>query len=113
VAAVLTVAKVRSLWSNVRSRAEAEKPSIAAQLGRATIDAVAEDAITLRMPDAIAGEALKGSLDVLRRAVEAVVGRAVNVRVTVGPGTAGDSGANDEAPDHPDDVARYAFDRLL
>jgi hypothetical protein len=99
----------------VRTRAESEKPSIAASLGRATIDAVTGDAIALRLPDALTAEALKRSMDTLRRAVEAVVGRPVEVRLVVGaPMAASDPGAGDESsPEHPDDVARYAFDRLL
>ena len=113
----LTPAKVRSLWSNVRSRAESEKPSLAASLGRATIDAVTDDAITLRTPDPISGETLKRSLDTLKRAVDAVIGRPIDLRVIVGAApapVASESASDDEMPqEHPDDVARYAFDRLL
>jgi DNA polymerase-3 subunit gamma/tau len=114
----LTIAKVRSLWSSVRTRAEGEKPSIAAQLGRATIDAVGDDTITLRMPDPISGEALKRNIDTLRAAVDGVIGRPIDVRVIVGaagPPLASDSAGDAEsAPEeHPDDVAKYAFDRLL
>jgi DNA polymerase-3 subunit gamma/tau len=104
----LTLAKVRSLWSNVRTRAEGEKPSIAASLGRATIDAVTDGGITLRIPDPIAGGA-----------VNDVFGRPVELRVVVGAASstpsASDPDADDEVPsaEHPDDVARYAFDRLL
>ena len=110
----LTVAKVRSLWQSVRARAESEKGSIAASLGRASIDAANDDAITLRVPDRITADALKGSLDVLRRAVEGVIGRPVDVHIAIGPGATGDSDAGAEPSDeHPDDVAQYAFDRLL
>jgi DNA polymerase-3 subunit gamma/tau len=111
----LTLAKVRSLWSNVRARAESEKPSIAASLGRATIDAAGDDAIALRMPDQLAAEGLKRSLDTLKRAVDGVIGRPVEVRLIVGAApVASDPGPGDEAPaEHPEDVARYAFDRLL
>jgi hypothetical protein len=119
-AGALTVAKVRSLWSNVRARAESEKPSIAASLGRATIDAVTDDAIALRMPDALAAEGLKRSLDTLRRAVDGVIGRPIELRLTVGaataasdPATGGGGAADEPSGEHPDDVARYAFDRLL
>jgi hypothetical protein len=113
------MAKVRSLWSSVRTRAESEKPPIAAQLGRATIDLVTDDAITLRMPDPISGEVLKRNSETLRKAVDGVIGRPIEVRVIVGPAgaapVASDSGGDDEsAPqEHPDDVAKYAFDRLL
>jgi DNA polymerase-3 subunit gamma/tau len=109
----LTVAKVRSLWSNVRARAESEKPSIAASLGRATIDAVTDDAIALRMPDTLAAEGLKRSLDTLRRAVDGVIGRPIELRLIVGAVAAAGGPAADESSEHPDEVARYAFDRLL
>jgi DNA polymerase III subunit gamma/tau len=113
----LTLAKVRSLWSNVRTRAESEKPSLAASLGRATIDAVTDDSITLRTPDPISGETLKRSLETLKRAVDAVIGRPIDLRVIVGAApapVASESATGDEMPqEHPDDVARYAFDRLL
>ncbi len=113
----LTTAKLRSLWQNVRARAESEKPSMAATLSRATIEAVTDELITLRMPDTTGGEALKRSLDTLVKAIEGVVGRAIPVRVVVGsaaPAAASDPATDGEFPEeHPDDVARYAFDRLL
>jgi DNA polymerase-3 subunit gamma/tau len=116
----LTLAKVRSLWSSVRTRAEGEKPSIAAQLGRATIDAVSGDSITVRMPDPISGEVLKRNIDTLRRAVHGVIGRPIEVRVMIGAASAGppasESDPDDEGfppAEHSDDVAKYAFDRLL
>jgi DNA polymerase-3 subunit gamma/tau len=110
----LTLAKVRSLWQGVRARAEAEKPSLAMALGRASIEAVSDDAIALRVPDRIAADALKAGLEVLQRAVDGVVGRPIELRVGVGPAPTGDSDADDEPPnEHPDEVARYAFDRLL
>jgi DNA polymerase-3 subunit gamma/tau len=112
----LTLTKLRSLWSSVRARAESEKPPIAASLGRATIDAVTDDGIVLRMPDPLTADALRRSLDVLQRAIGGVVGRPVPVRIVVGGGmpAASESPAGAETPvDHPDDVAQYAFDRLL
>jgi DNA polymerase-3 subunit gamma/tau len=115
----LTTVKVRSLWSNIRARAESEKPSMAASLGRATIDAVTGDVITLRMPDPTGGETLKRSLDTLKKAVDGVIGRPIEVRVVVGGPPAApaasdpDAGAEVPSTEHPDDVARYAFDRLL
>jgi len=113
----LTAAKLRSLWQSVRARAESEKPSMAATLSRATIEAVTDDLITLRMPDTTGGEALKRSLDTLKKAVEGVISRPIDVRVTIGgavPPAASDPAPDGEFPEeHPDDVARYAFDRLL
>ena len=110
----LTIAKVRSLWSSVRSRAEGEKASLSASLGRATVDAVNDDAIVLRMPDPLTADALKRSIDVLERAIADVIGRPVRARIVVGTPPASESRADDEASsEHPDDVAQYAFDRLL
>ncbi len=109
----LTLTKLRSLWSSVRARAEGEKASLSASLGRATIDAVGDDGIVLRMPDPVTADALKRSIAVLERAIAGVVGKPVHVRVVVG--TAASESANDDEPptEHPDDVAQYAFDRLL
>ncbi|HEV8021740.1 MAG TPA: DNA polymerase III subunit gamma/tau, partial [Candidatus Lustribacter sp.] len=111
----LTPAKVRSLWSSIRTRAEGEKPSLAAALGRVTLDGVTDDGIVLRTPDSFSGDTLKRDLETLRRAVDAVMGRSIELRVIVGPvPVASESRPGAEAPEeHPDDVARYAFDRLL
>ncbi len=57
---------------------------MAATLSRATIEAVTDDLITLRMPDPTGGETLKRSLDTLKKAVEGVISRPIDVRVTVG-----------------------------
>ncbi len=73
-----------------------------------------DDVITLRMPDAVNAEALKRSIDVLKRAVEAVVGRPLDVRVTVAAGAPPEASPAGEATnDDPDDVHRYALERLL
>ena len=67
-------------------------------------------------PDPISGETLKRSLDALKRAVDAVMGRPIDLRVIVGRGSGRERiAAPDAEPreEHPDDVARYAFDRLL
>jgi DNA polymerase-3 subunit gamma/tau len=110
----LTLPKVRSLWSSVRARAEGEKASLSASLGRATIESVGEDEIVLRMPDPLTADALRRSIDVLERAIAGVVGRPIRARVVVGGAPASESNAGDEAPaPTPDDVAQYAFDRLL
>jgi hypothetical protein len=110
----LTLTKIRSLWANVRTRAESEKASIGAQLARAIPADVRDDVITLRMPDAVNAEALKRSIDVLKRAVEAVVGRPLDVRVTVAAGAPPEPSPSAEAAnDDPDDVQRYALERLL
>ncbi len=110
----LTIAKVRSLWSSVRSRAEGEKASLSASLGRATLDAVNDDSIVLRMPDPLTADALKRSIDVLERAIADVIGRPVRARIVVGTPPASESRDDDEASsEHSDDVAQYAFDRLL
>jgi hypothetical protein len=59
-------------------------------------------------------EGLKRSIDVLKRAVEAVVGRPLELRVTVAAGAPPEpSPTADGANDDPDDVHRYALERLL
>ena len=75
-----------------------------------------DDAIALRMPDPLAAEGLKRSIDTLKRAVDGVIGRPIEVASDRGRRQRRPAfrAPGDEAqPEHPDDVARYAFDRLL
>jgi len=109
----LTVQKVRSLWQSVRTRAEGEKPSLRATLSRATVASLEGDALTLRAPDAVTAEMLKRDLPTLRKAIEGVTGRALDLRVSVTaaapPPETGDSGDDGE---DSDDLMRYALEKL-
>jgi DNA polymerase III subunit gamma/tau len=110
----LTVQKVRSLWQNVRTRAEGEKPSLRATLSRATVAALDGGTLTLRVPDPVTAEMLKKDVPTLRKAIEGVTGHALEVRVSVAAAApAPETGlSHDDAEDDPDDLMRYALEKL-
>jgi DNA polymerase III gamma/tau subunit len=109
----LTVEKLRSLWPNIRSRAESQRPSLAASLSRAAVAEVSGDAVVLRLPDAIAVESLKRGVDVVKSAIEAVVARPIDLRLVVAPLNGEPKEDAEASGDDLDDVARYADQRLL
>jgi hypothetical protein len=110
----LSLQKIKSLWQNVRTRAESGKPSVRAGLSRATVESFDGTALVLRAPDPAAAAMLKENLAALRAAIEGVTGRALEVRIAVdggrNPATAAANGTSD--PVDADELTRYAFDRL-
>jgi len=106
----LDVKKMRELWMNVRSRAEADKASLRAGLSRAAVDALEGNVLTLRVPDAPNAEMLKASAATIRKAIEGVTGRALELRVTVANGPAAQPDA--EADEDPGDLHRYFVEKL-
>jgi len=108
----ISLQKVRSLWSNVRTRAEGEKVSLRAVLSRATVAALAGDVLTLRVPDSSAAELLRGNLATLRKAIEDVLGRALTVSIGVESARAPDPEPDHDGDDDPSDLMRYALKRF-
>jgi DNA polymerase-3 subunit gamma/tau len=106
----LSVQKMRELWMNVRSRAEAEKPSLRAGLSRAAIDALEGDVLTLRVPDVPNAEMLKASTAAIRKAIEGVTGRALQIRITVANTRAPEAQA--DADEDPGDLHKYFVEKL-
>jgi DNA polymerase-3 subunit gamma/tau len=107
----LSLQKIRSLWTNVRTRAVSEKVSLNAGLSRATVDALDGETLTLGAPDGTTAELLRGYLDVLVRAVEGVLGRPLKLRIVV------NSGRQAPPPQTPEDASpvdlmRYAMEKL-
>jgi DNA polymerase-3 subunit gamma/tau len=109
----LSLQKLRTLWQNIRTRAEGDKGSLRAGLSRATVAALEGDVLTLRVPDPMASEVIKKDLATVKKAIAEVTGRSVDVRVTIGAGAqlpeAGPS--NGEGEEH-DDLMRYALEKL-
>jgi hypothetical protein len=110
----LSLQKLRTLWQQIRTRAEEVKPSLNAPLSRATVEGLERDTIVLRIPVPPMAEVVKRELPALKRAIAAVTGRTLDVRVVSGAsapppqtGVAEDGG---EEP--PDDLMRYALDTL-
>jgi len=109
----LTLLKVRSLWKSVCTRAEGEKPSLRASLLRATVNALDGDILTLRAPDPINGELLRANSATIRKAIDGVLGRALELRIVVDDGrdvSAPAPGA--EPPVDKDELMRYAMKKL-
>jgi len=108
----LSLQKVRSLWSNVRTRAEGEKVSLRAVLSRATVAALEGDVLTLRVPDSSAAELLRGNLSTLRKAIEDVLGRPLTVSIGVESARALDPEPDHDGDDDPSDLMRYALKKF-
>jgi len=111
-AAELSLQKVRSLWSNVRTRAESEKVSLRAVLSRATVAALEGDVLTLRVPDSSAADLLRGNLATLRKAIDEVLGRALTVSIGVESARATDPAPDHDGGDDPSDLMRYALKKF-
>jgi hypothetical protein len=103
---------VRSLWSNVRTRAESEKVSLRAVLSRATVAALEGDVLTLRVPDSGAAELLRGNLPTLRKAIDEVLGRSLTISIGVESARASDPAPDHEGDDDPSDLMRYALKKF-
>lgn len=109
----LSVQKLRSLWSSIRLRAEAEKTSLRAGLSRATIVSLESGVLMLRVPDPPAAEVIKRDLAAVRKAIAETTGHNVDVRVSVGSGSAPPPGGGSTADgEGADDLMRYALEKL-
>jgi DNA polymerase-3 subunit gamma/tau len=109
----LSLQKLRSLWQSIRLRAEAEKGSLRAGLSRATLAGFDNDVLSLHVPDPPAAEVIKRDLATVKKAIVETTGRSVEVRVAVGSGGAVPPGsASSDDDEHPDDLMRYALEKL-
>ena len=109
----LSLQKLRTLWQSIRMRAESEKGSLRAGLSRATVAALDGNVLTLRVPDPLTGEMLKRDAATLKKAIEEVTGRALDVRVAVGAaGPPPETGVSDDDGEVGDDLMRYALEKL-
>jgi DNA polymerase-3 subunit gamma/tau len=109
----LSLQKLRSLWQSIRLRAEAEKSSLRAGLSRATLAGFDNDVLSLHVPDPPAAEVIKRDLATVKKAIVETTGRSIEVRVAVGSGGAAPAGsASSDDDEHPDDLMRYALEKL-
>jgi hypothetical protein len=109
----LSLHKIRSLWRNVRARAESARRTLSAPLSRTTIAAFDGDVLTLSVLDRTNADVLKGSLATLRTALDGVLGRSLEIRIIVDNGRAPLSpAAPNGADDETADLVRYAIDTL-
>ena len=109
----LSLQKLRTLWQNIRTRAESEKTSLRAGLSRATVASLEGDVLTLRVPDPMASEVLKKDAATVKKAIADVTGRALDRRVAVGAGgPPPETGAGNDDGEEQDDLMRYALEKL-
>ena len=109
----LSLQKLRSLWQSIRLRAEAEKGSLRAGLSRATLAGFDNGVLSLHVPDPPAAEVIKRDLATVKKAIAETTGCSVEVRVAVGSGGAAPPGSGSSDDDeHPDDLMRYALEKL-
>jgi DNA polymerase-3 subunit gamma/tau len=74
-----TLQRVRSLWEQIRLRAEEEAMPLRAPLSRATVDALAGNLLTITVPDDFNESILRPRLAILERAIAAAVGSPLRV----------------------------------
>jgi DNA polymerase-3 subunit gamma/tau len=106
----LSLGKIRSLWQNVRTRVEATKMTLRAPLSQTTVHALDGNILTLRVADRTSAEILKSNIPTLRAALDALLGRSLEIRITVENGRT--APVAELADEHETDLMRYAIDRL-
>ena len=92
-----------------------EREALAARrLSRATVEALDGDVLTLRVPDPIGGRGLKRDVATVKKAIADVIGRASTCasRSAPAPSRGGDRRRRPTAAKTPDDLMRYALEKL-
>jgi DNA polymerase-3 subunit gamma/tau len=107
----LSLHKIRSLWQNVRTRVAGAKVTLGAPLSQTTVHALDGDVLTLRVPDRTSAELLKTNIATLRAALDALLGRPLDIRISV-EGRPPTVPAAELDGDREPDLMRYAIDRL-
>ncbi len=119
--AELSLQKLRTLWQNIRTRAESDKSSLRAALSRAHVAALDGTTLTLRVPDPVNADILKRETATVKKAIADVTGRNLEVRVALGAaappsesgtGSAGTGVADGGSERRDDDLMRYALEKL-
>jgi DNA polymerase-3 subunit gamma/tau len=118
--AELSLQKLRTLWQNIRTRAESDKSSLRAALSRAHVAALDGATLTLRVPDPVNADILKRETATVKKAIADVTGRVLDVRVALGaaappPESSAGGGGTDvtnSAGETGDDLMRYALEKL-
>jgi DNA polymerase-3 subunit gamma/tau len=106
----LSLHKIRSLWQNVRTRIATAKVTLSAPLSQTTVHALDGDVLTLRVADRTSAEILKTNLATLRTALDALLGRTLEIRISVDNGRTPPPAEIDD--ERETDLVRYAIDRL-
>jgi hypothetical protein len=104
--------KVRSLWPNVRTRAASRKAALTAVLAETNIVALDGELLTLAVPDRTREGMLRQGLETLRAAIDGVLGRPLEIRITVSSSRPTTSSDPVQAGEDQADLMRYAIDTL-
>ena len=118
--AELSLQKLRTLWQNIRTRAEGDKTSLRAALSRAHVAALDGTTLTLRVPDPVNADILKRETATVKKAIADVTGRVLDVRVALGAAAmppessagGGGAGVTNGEGEPGDDLMRYALEKL-
>jgi DNA polymerase-3 subunit gamma/tau len=108
----LSLHKIRSLWQNVRARAESAKRPLKSPLSQTTVHALDGDVLTLAVPHRTSAELLRANLPTLRSALDAVLGRPLEIRIVVENGRLAQVDSETDSDDAPPDLVRYAIETL-
>jgi DNA polymerase III subunit gamma/tau len=116
----LSLQKLRTLWQNIRTRAESDKSSLRAALSRAHVAALDGATLTLRVPDPVNADILKRETATVKKAIADVTGRVLDVRVALGAAAsppesgagAAATGVTNGEGERGDDLMRYALEKL-
>ncbi len=88
----VTLQRVRSLWDQIRMRADEQYKPIRGPLSRATVDALEGDRVVIGLVDSFAEDIVRKRLDALENALSDVLGTPLRVTLKIA-GTAGAAGA--------------------
>jgi DNA polymerase III gamma/tau subunit len=123
-AAPVTLQRVRSLWDQIRLRAEERQKPLKGPLSRATVDAVDADSLTIGVSDALHEGIARDKLSIIEDAVADVVGRRLRIvirartpatsahRAPPPAASASAPAASASAPDGEVDLLAYARKKL-
>ncbi|HEY8321863.1 MAG TPA: DNA polymerase III subunit gamma/tau [Candidatus Baltobacteraceae bacterium] len=107
-----TLQKVRAAWQSIRTKVESERQPLRGPLSRASVDAVADGVLTIKMPDVWSADILKPHVPLLERAIADVLGAPLTVRCSVdaAPKAAANARGKGDAPAAPSQPAPVAAD---
>jgi DNA polymerase III subunit gamma/tau len=108
-AAPVSAQKVKAAWQSIRSKIESERQSLRAPLSRAAIEALENNAIVLKLPDAWSADALRDHAALIETAIADVLGVPLKVILRVDGTTPRSSAEEDEGTDALFD---YANERI-
>ncbi len=108
----VSLAKIQSLWQNVRTRVASQKVTLSAALAQTAVCALDGDVLTLSVPDRTRETMLKTNLATVRAAIDGVLGQPLEVRIRVDGGRSAVAAVAPDPSDDPAALMRYAMDTL-